>query len=168
MLGIYVFNAITSTSAFRQVTCVKLILRHTHSTTASDSTVLLVDFQSVFRFFIRLFIHSLFHLFIHSTSSERRLEWVEMVSFTEQNSILNYLCSGISHLFHWRSSRGGGGGGARAPPPPLSKVGGTSGFVPPPPTFGQTKCSKFTIFSYFVVKNAFSSKIFLARFARKL
>ena len=50
---------------------------------------------------------------------------------------------------------GGGRGGARAPPPPpLSKLGGgTSGFVPPPPpTFGQSKCSNFTICSYFVVK----------------
>ena len=66
---------------------------------------------------------------------------------------------------HWRSSRGGGrGGGARAPT--FKSEGGTSGFVPPPPIFGQTKCSKFTIISYFVGKNAFFSKIFLARFAR--
>ena len=52
-----------------------------------------------------------------------------------------------------RRRRGGSrGGGARASP--LSKVGGgTSGFVPP--TFGQSKCSNFTICSYFVVKNTF-------------
>ena len=54
----------------------------------------------------------------------------------------------------------GGGGGARASP--LSKVGGgegTSGFVaPPPPTFGQSKCSNFTICTYFVVKNTIFSK----------
>ena len=59
---------------------------------------------------------------------------------------------------------GGQGGGARASP--LSKVGGTSGFVPP--TFGQSKCSYFTICSYFVVKNAIFFKIFLARFACQL
>ena len=45
--------------------------------------------------------------------------------------------------------KGVGEGGARASP--LSKVGGTSRFVPPPPTFGQSKCSNFTICSYFVV-----------------
>ena len=50
--------------------------------------------------------------------------------------------------------RRGGGGGARASP--LLKVGGTSGFVPP--TFGQNKCSNFTICSYFVVKNTIFSK----------
>ena len=60
---------------------------------------------------------------------------------------------------------GGGAGGARASP--LSKVGGTSGFVPPP-TFGQSKCSNFTICTYFVVKNTLFFKIFLARFARQL
>ena len=50
---------------------------------------------------------------------------------------------------------GAGGGGGRARASPLSKVGGrgTSGFVPP--TFGQSKCSNFTICSYFVVKNTF-------------
>ena len=56
-----------------------------------------------------------------------------------------------------RGAQGGGGGGS-CPPPPLSKVGGTSGFVPPPPTFGQSKCSYFTICSYFVVKNTICSK----------
>ena len=50
---------------------------------------------------------------------------------------------------------GQGGGGARAPH--FQKWGGgTSGFVPP--TFGQSKCSNFTICSYFVVKNTFFSK----------
>ena len=55
--------------------------------------------------------------------------------------------------------RRGGQGGARASP--LSKVGGTSGFMPPPPTFGQSKCSNFTICSYFVVKNTIFSKFSL-------
>ena len=60
-----------------------------------------------------------------------------------------------------------GAGGARAPP--LSKVGGGHKWVcAPPPTFGQSKCSNFTICSYFVVKNTFFFKIFLARFARQL
>ena len=64
---------------------------------------------------------------------------------------------------------GEGGQGGTSPPPPLSKVGGggTSGFVPPS-TFGQSKCSNFTICSYFVVKNTLFFKIFLARFARQL
>ena len=62
---------------------------------------------------------------------------------------------------------GGGAGGARAPP--LSKVGGGAQVgLCPPPTFGQSKCSNFTICSYFVVKNTFFFKIFLARFARQL
>ena len=62
---------------------------------------------------------------------------------------------------------GAGGGGARAPSPHFQKWGGgKSGFVPP--TFGQSKCSNFTIFSYFVVKNTFFFKIFLARFAHQL
>ena len=45
-------------------------------------------------------------------------------------------------------------------PPHFQKWGGggTSGFVAPPPTFGQGKCSNFTICSYFVVKNTFFSK----------
>ena len=63
--------------------------------------------------------------------------------------------------------RRGGQGGHKPPPPHFQKWGGTSGFVPPP-TFGQSKCSNFTICSYFVVKNTFFFKIFLARFARQL
>ena len=48
-----------------------------------------------------------------------------------------------------------GAGGARAPLPHFQKWGGGHKWVcaPPPPTFGQSKCSKFTICSYFVVKN---------------
>ena len=61
----------------------------------------------------------------------------------------------------------GGGGGGTSPPTFKSGGGGRSGFVPPP-TFGQSKCSNFTICSYFVVKNTFFFKIFLARFARQL
>ena len=57
--------------------------------------------------------------------------------------------------------------GARASP--LSKGGGHKWVcAPPPPTFGQSKCSNFTICSYFVVKNTIFFKIFLARFARQL
>ena len=61
---------------------------------------------------------------------------------------------------------GAGGGWSRASP--LSKVGAQVGLCPPPPTFGQSKCSNFTICSYFVVKNTIFSKIFLTRFARQL
>ena len=45
------------------------------------------------------------------------------------------------------------GGGAAGHVPPTIKSGGTNGFSPPP-TFRQTKCSNFAIFSYFVAKNA--------------
>ena len=54
-----------------------------------------------------------------------------------------------------------GGGGHE--PPPTFKSGGHKWVCAP--TFGKTKCSKFTIFSYFVVKNTIFSKIVLARFA---
>ena len=58
-----------------------------------------------------------------------------------------------------RTCKGVGEGGRGARASPLSKVGGTSGFVPPPPhTFGQSKCSNFTICTYFVVKNTIFSK----------
>ena len=61
----------------------------------------------------------------------------------------------------------GVGQGAQAPPPPFKSegMGAQVGLCPPPPpythTFGQRKCSKFTILgsspfcSYFVVKNTF-------------
>ena len=63
---------------------------------------------------------------------------------------------------------GGGGRGGGAHASPLSKVGGGHKWVcAPPPTFGQSKCSNFTICSYFVIKTHFL-KIFLARFARQL
>ena len=58
-------------------------------------------------------------------------------------------------------------GGGHEPPPPFKSGGHKWVCAPPPPTFGQTKCSKFTIFSYFVVKNTIFSKNFLARFARQ-
>ena len=46
---------------------------------------------------------------------------------------------------------GEGGQGRHVPPPPhFQKF--------EPPTFGQSKCSKFTICSYFVVKNTIFSK----------
>ena len=51
-------------------------------------------------------------------------------------------------------------GAAWARAPTLSKERGTSGFVAP--SFGQMKCSNFTICSYFVVKNI------LARFSPQL
>ena len=55
--------------------------------------------------------------------------------------------------------KGVGEGGQGGTSPPLSKVGGGHKWVcappPPPPTFGQSKCSNFTICSYFVVKNNF-------------
>ena len=51
---------------------------------------------------------------------------------------------------------GAGEGGGHVPLHFQKWGGGTSGFVPPPPhTFGQNKCSNFTICSYFVVKNTF-------------
>ena len=54
---------------------------------------------------------------------------------------------------------GGAGGGAQAPPTFKSGGGGAQvGLCPPPPLFGQSKCSNFTICSYFVVKNTFFSK----------
>ena len=55
-------------------------------------------------------------------------------------------------------SKGVGEGGARASQ--LSKLGGVHKWVcaPPPNTFGQSKCSNFTICSDFVVKNTFFSK----------
>ena len=51
---------------------------------------------------------------------------------------------------------GEGGAGGHVPPHFQKWGGGTSGFVPP--TFGQSKCSNFTICSYFVVKNTIFSK----------
>ena len=63
---------------------------------------------------------------------------------------------------------GRGGGGTSPPPPHFQKCGGHKWVCAPPPTFGQSKCSNFTICSYFVVKNTFFFKIFLARFARQL
>ena len=63
------------------------------------------------------------------------------------------------------------GAGACAPPPPLSKggVGHKWVLAPPPPPplppFGQTKCSNFAIFLFFVAKNAkFSWLASLANF----
>ena len=53
----------------------------------------------------------------------------------------------------------GGQGGTRASP--LSKVGGAQVGLCPPPTFGHSKCSNFTICSYFLVKNTIFFKIFL-------
>ena len=49
-----------------------------------------------------------------------------------------------------------GGGGARAPH--FQKWGGAQVGLCPPPTFGQSKCSRFTICAYFVVKNTIFSK----------
>ena len=60
------------------------------------------------------------------------------------------------HSIQGRRRRGGRGG--HEPHTFKSGGGGTSGFVPPPPTFGQSKCSNFTICSYFVVKTHFFSK----------
>ena len=57
--------------------------------------------------------------------------------------------------------RGGGEGWQAGHVPPLSKVG----LWPPP--FGQSKCSNFTICSYFVIKKQICV-IFLARVARQL
>ena len=68
---------------------------------------------------------------------------------------------------HQGRRRRGGGSGGMCPPPPTFKSGGVQvGFSPPPPpTFGQTKCSNFDIFSYFVAKNAkFSWLASLANF----
>ena len=63
----------------------------------------------------------------------------------------------LSDVCQGRRRRGAGGGGARASP--LSKVWGAQvGLCPPPPTFGQSKCSNFTICTYFVVKNTIFSK----------
>ena len=47
-----------------------------------------------------------------------------------------------------RRRRGAGGGGHE---PPTFKSGGAQVGLCPPPTFGQSKCSNFTICSYFVV-----------------
>ena len=78
---------------------------------------------------------------------------------------LIYLYIELFTIYHQGRRRRGAGGHE---PPPLSKVGAQVGLCPPPPTFGQSKCSNFTICSYFVVKNTFFFKIFLARFARQL
>ena len=52
-----------------------------------------------------------------------------------------------------------GGRGAGGTCPPLSKVGeGPQVGLCPSPTFGQSKCYKLTICSYFVVKNTIFSK----------
>ena len=56
-------------------------------------------------------------------------------------------------------------GYARAPTFKKRGGGGTSGFVAPP--FGKSKCSNFTICSYFVIKKQICI-IFLARVARQL
>ena len=81
-----------------------------------------------------------------------------------------YFITKLHHIFqdwYYQSNIKGvgeGGGGARASP--LSKVwGGGVGhkWVCVPHTFGQSKCSNFTICSYFVIKNTFFCKIFFAR-----
>ena len=57
---------------------------------------------------------------------------------------------GATHSSQGRRRRGQGGGHV---PPHFQKWGGHKWVVSP--TFGQRKCSKFTICSYFVVKNTF-------------
>ena len=53
---------------------------------------------------------------------------------------------------------GGGGQGGGHVSPHFQKGGGAQVGLCPPPTFGQSKCSNFTICSYFVIKNTFFSK----------
>ena len=50
----------------------------------------------------------------------------------------------------------GGGAGGHVPPPHFQKWGAQVGLCPP--TFGQSKCSNFTICSYFEVKSTIFSK----------
>ena len=102
------------------------------------------------------------HLLSYSSCTEiREAVWKE-------KSKLHQPIIDQAHVKQGRRRRGGGGGqGARGPPPHFQKWGHK--WVCSPPTFGQSKCSNFTICSYFVVKNTFFFfKIFLARFARQL
>ena len=55
---------------------------------------------------------------------------------------------------------GQGGGGGHVPPHFQKWGGGAQVGLCPPPTFGHSKCSNFTICSYFVVKNTIFSKHF--------
>ena len=61
----------------------------------------------------------------------------------------------VVDTFQGRRRRGGGGRGGGARASPLSKVGGGAQVGLCPPSFGQNKCSNFTICSYLVVKNNF-------------
>ena len=63
--------------------------------------------------------------------------------------------------------RGEGEGWQGGHVPPLSKVGGGAQVGLSPPPFGQSKCSNFTICSYFVIKKQICI-IFVARVARQL
>ena len=54
--------------------------------------------------------------------------------------------------------RRGGQGGTCLPTFKSGGGGAQVGLCPPPPTFGQSKCSNFTICTYFVVKNTIFSK----------
>ena len=53
---------------------------------------------------------------------------------------------------------GGAGGGGHVPPHFQKWGGGHKWVCAPLPTFGQSKCSNFTICTYFVVKNTIFSK----------
>ena len=56
--------------------------------------------------------------------------------------------------------KGVGEGGQGGTCLPTFKSGGHKWVcAPPPPTFGQSKCSSFTICTYFVVKNTIFSKL---------
>ena len=63
--------------------------------------------------------------------------------------------------------RGEGEGWQGGHVPPLSKVGAGAQLGLWPPPFGQSKCSNFTICSYFVIKKQICI-IFLAHVARQL
>ena len=73
----------------------------------------------------------------------------------------------VVNVSHKGVGEGGGGGGRgghcsfKRCLPTFKSGGGGHKWVcapPPPPTFGQSKCSNFTICTYFVVKNTIFSK----------
>ena len=87
-----------------------------------------------------------------ASSYDHKLAYALMLRLTVRPWMTRRLLFGTKGV----GERGGAGGTS----PHFQKWGGGAqvGLCPPPPhTFGQSKCSYFTICSYFVVKNTFFS-----------
>ena len=81
-----------------------------------------------------------------------------------KNLKIQFMCDIILiYMYKGVGEGGGGGGGAGGNVPPHFQKWGGAQVGLCPPTFGQSKCSNFTICSYFVVKNTIFFKIFFAR-----